>query len=247
MTKQCWIIVGATSAIAQAFAQLMAKKNHDLILLARDEEKLITIKNDLTTRYAITVHIMLFDAMKCDQHESLAKSCHALTPHPIRLFVAFGVMKAAPAISHSVKEVVDVIQTNFVGVASIIFSFVPYFQQQQSGHIIVLGSVAGDRGRPANFDYGAAKAALVSFCEGLSASLANDHVNVTLMKLGYIDTPMSFGKTGMFLAASPQACAMACYRAALKKKSISYFPAFWWWIMLIFKRIPIFLLRRLKV
>ena len=247
MTRHCWIIAGATSAIALQFAQITAKRGDQIILLARDKNKLTDIQNDLRVRYQCDVDYLLFDAEKFSDHAAMAKNCMTIVKHPISLLLAFGVMGEASAVNHTAEEAVHITHSNYTGVVSLCFTFLPYFKKQKQGHILVLGSVAGERGRPSNFDYGAAKAALVPFCEGLRASLYADNVSVTVMKLGYIDTPMSYGKPGIFLAASPRDCAMACLNAAEKKVTVKYFPWFWRWIMLIFKLLPRFVLYRLTI
>ena len=68
-----------------------------------------------------------------------------------------------------------------------------------------------------------------------------------LMKLGYIDTPMTYGNNVLFPSANPADCAEACLRAANKKSAIFYYPRFWQWIMCVFKMLPQFILYRFKV
>ena len=247
MNKSCWIIAGATSAIAMRFAHIVAKEGHQIILLGRNREKLAAIQADLHIRYSASVDYLWFDALTVDEHAQIAKTCAALAKAPMQLWVAFGVMFSGMAGDHSLSQAVATVHSNFTGVVSVIYAFLPYFKQQKEGHIIILGSVAGDRGRASNFVYGAAKAALIPFCDGLRATLLPDHISVTLMKLGFIDTPLTFGKPGVFLAASPEDCARACFKAAEKGKYEKYFPWFWRWIMLIFKCMPNAILYRLKM
>lgn len=247
MNKCCWVIAGATSAIAIQFAHEVAKGGHHLILLGRNSANLSALQADLHFRYSTSVDCIFFDALKTDEHEAIAKKCLDLAKGPINLLVAFGVMFSGMASDNSVAQAVATVNANFTGVVSTIFSFMPYFKQQKQGHIVILGSVAGDRGRESNFVYGSAKAALIPFCDGLRATLLSDNVSVTLMKLGFIDTPLTFGKPGVFLVAKPEDCARACLLAAKNKKAEKYFPWFWRWIMLIFKYMPRFLLYRLKM
>lgn len=247
MTRHCWIIAGATSAIALQFSQITALRGDQIILLARDQNKLTDIQNDLRIRYQVDVDYLLFDAEQFSDHAEITKQCMHLAKHPISLLLAFGVMLDKPAANHTAAEAIRITNANYTGVVSLCCHFLPYFKQQKQGHILVLGSVAGDRGRSSNFDYGAAKAALIPFCEGLRASLYADNVSVTVMKLGYIDTPMSYGKPGIFLAASPLDCATACLKAAEKNVTEKYFPWFWRWIMVIFKMLPRFVMYRLKI
>ncbi|OGT44055.1 MAG: hypothetical protein A3F13_02290 [Gammaproteobacteria bacterium RIFCSPHIGHO2_12_FULL_40_19] len=247
MGQVCWIIAGATSAIAMRFAQVVAMQGDQLILLGRDDKKLAAIQADLQIRYAVSVDYLFFDAVKTELHSSIANACIQLAKGPIHLFIAVGLMIPGESIAHSANEAATMINANLTSAVSLSFAFLPHFQAQKQGEILVLGSVAGDRGRPPNFDYGAAKAGLATFCEGLRGALMPDNVSVTLMKLGYIDTPMTYGKKGLFPAASPLACAQACLRAAKKKLAIVYYPSFWQWIMFIFKRLPQFILYRFKV
>lgn len=246
MTKKCWIIVGASSAIATRFAHVVAKTQNQIILLGRDLKKLGDIQNDLRIRYSATVDCIEFDGLQTDAHQRIAQSCMALANNPISLFIAFGMMGDGPAITHTQLQALTVINSNFTGVVSVVYAFLSFLQKQKQGEIVILGSVAGERGRASNFDYGAAKSALAVFCEGLSVALYQNNISVTLMKLGYIDTPMTYNKPGVFLAADPHDCAEACLKAADQKVFTRYFPWFWRWIMFIVKLIPQRVMLKLK-
>jgi len=115
------------------------------------------------------------------------------------------------------------------------------------GAIVVLSSVAGDRGRPSNYVYGSSKAGLNAYLQGLRARLAPHGVSVTTVKPGFLDTAMTFGLPGMFLVASPEACARACLSYAAKGREIAYFPIFWWLIMAVIKAIPERVFKKLKL
>ena len=86
-----------------------------------------------------------------------------------------------------------VINTNFTGVVNILLAFMPFFKSQRSGNIIVLGSVAGDRGRLSNYIYGSSKSGIHTFLQGFRSEMEKIGVNVTNIKLGPIDTRMSYG------------------------------------------------------
>ncbi len=72
-------------------------------------------------------------------------------------------------------------------------------------------------------------------------------MTVTTVKPGFLDTAMTFGLPGMFLVASPEACAQACLAYAAKGREVAYFPAFWWMIMAIIKAIPERIFKKLKL
>lgn len=247
MDNSCWIIAGATSSIAKEFARLVAKQGDDLILLGRDQEKLKAEQADLQIRYDVSVDCLFFDAIDTHMHEDIVKQCVAIAKKPIHVLVAFGYMPVNDALDCTLSDAVKTMQVNYNGAACFMLALIPFLKNQKKSHVLVLGSVAGDRGRSSNFVYGSAKAGLAQFCEGLRAALFKTGVTVTLMRLGYIDTPLTYGKPGYFLAASPKSCASACLRFAKCGAAARYFPWFWRWIMLIFQSMPRMLFHRLKV
>jgi short-subunit dehydrogenase len=70
---------------------------------------------------------------------------------------------------------------------------------------------------------------------------------VLTVKPGFVDTKMTFGKSGMFLVASPERVATAVMKALQQQKNIVYVPWFWFWIMLIIRSIPETLFKQLKL
>ena len=209
MSKVCWIIAGATSSIAAQFALIAAERGDQIILLARDAQKMAAI----------------------------AETVMMLAQHPINLLVAFGVMS---------ENKVEAAQVNFTAVVSVCDVFVPYFQAQNRGSITIIGSVSGDRARAKHFTYSAAKAALVPFCEGLQLTLKKYHVFVTLMKPGYINTPMTFGAVPEQFSASPLSCAKACLKASDRQVAVQYFPRIWRLIMFVFRCLPKFMITKIS-
>jgi decaprenylphospho-beta-D-erythro-pentofuranosid-2-ulose 2-reductase len=139
------------------------------------------------------------------------------------------------------------IQATYAGAVSVLHRLAPRLEAQGKGHVVVLGSVAGDRGRIKNYVYGSAKAGLHAYLQGLRARLFRAGVTVTTVKPGFIDTTMTWGMPGLFLVASPQDCARACLRYAAKGAEVRYFPAFWWIIMTIIRNIPEPIFKRLSI
>ena len=96
----------------------------------------------------------------------------------------------------------------------------------------MISSVAGDRGRPSNYVYGTAKAAITTFCEGLQARMFRSGVHVLIIKPGMVATPMTEGLSmpGL-LVAEPDQIAADIVRAIEKKTDTLYTPWFWKYIM----------------
>tara|TARA_E500000331_G_C17139316_1_gene661980 strand:+ start:411 stop:776 length:366 start_codon:yes stop_codon:yes gene_type:complete len=120
-------------------------------------------------------------------------------------------------------------------------------KQQQSGTIVVISSVAGDRGRASNYIYGAAKAMVSTFAEGLRNRLFGTGVHVITVKPGFVDTPMTEDFKKGLLCVQPEDIAAGILRAVDKKKSVVYLPKYWWVIIFIIKHLPNFLYKRLNI
>ena len=121
------------------------------------------------------------------------------------------------------------------------------FARQRRGAIVVLSSVAGDRGRIANYVYGAAKAALSTYLQGLRARLWRAGVAVVTVKPGPVDTAMTFGLDRLPLLVPPHVVAEACLKAARRGTEIVYVPGPWRLIMAIIRHIPERIFKRLKI
>ena len=150
------------------------------------------------------------------------------------------------AAERDVALAMQTVEATYTGAASVLLHLAPILEAQKGGRVIVVGSVAGERGRAKNYIYGSAKAGLHTFTEGLRARLWRAGVTVTLVKPGYLDTAMTWGQGGHFLVATPEDCAAACLRAAVKGRPVIYFPWFWRWIMLLIRAIPPGMLKKMK-
>jgi len=101
----------------------------------------------------------------------------------------------------------------------------------------VFSSVAADRGRPSNYHYGAAKAGLLRFCEGLLLRCHGTPFAVRILKAGFIASPMTDGKAPPLLCAKPEQIARDLLRKPFRR-GIETIP--WWWtpLMALVRRLP---------
>ena len=136
---------------------------------------------------------------------------------------------------------------NFLSPAVLALHLAGRFETQGSGVLAVITSVAGDRGRKSNYVYGAAKAGLSTFLEGLAARVHQRHVRVLNIKPGPVDTPMTANLKKSALFATPQRVAVDIHRALRDGKSgVLYTPWFWRWIMFLIRRVPAPIMRKLS-
>ena len=121
-------------------------------------------------------------------------------------------------------------------------------ERQRTGTMIVLSSVAGDRGRQSNFIYGSAKAGLTAYLSGLRNYLFAKKVHVLTVKPGFMDTKMTEGlPLNPKLTATPKQAAEGIYKAFKKQKNVAYVLPIWAIIMLIIRNIPEFIFKKLKL
>jgi short-subunit dehydrogenase len=243
-----WLILGASSAIARAFAHAAAADGADILLAGRDRDDLETTATDLRVRFGRRAAVLSFDAADHAGHAAALAAARSFAgAGTLNLFLAFGTMPAQAAIDADPGLIAGVTETNYVGAAHVLHVAAPIFEGQRAGRIVVLSSVAGDRGRLSNYVYGAAKAALTTYLQGLRARLWRSGVAVTTVKPGPVDTAMTFGLDKLPLLVPPQTVADACLKAAKRGTEVLYVPGPWRIIMAILRHIPERIFKRLKI
>jgi hypothetical protein len=141
-----------------------------------------------------------------------------------------------------------VIEINFLSVALWLLAIRGRHDPARPLSLVVIGSVAGDRGRASNFVYGSAKGGLDRFLEGLQHACAGSKLRIVRVKPGFVDTPMTAGiaKSGP-LWATPERVAADIQRAVDRGQAVVYTPWFWCPIMMIIRHLPRFVFHRLKI
>lgn len=139
------------------------------------------------------------------------------------------------------------IDVNFTSYVSILEKAASYLEQERTGFIGVISSVAGDRGRQSNYIYGSSKGALSVYLQGLRNRLFSSGVHVATIKPGFVDTQMTYGLNGLFLVAKPEDVAKRVYESIRKERDVIYVPGFWAVMMFIIKSIPERIFKRLEL
>jgi short-subunit dehydrogenase len=238
MKRTTWIILGATSAIASEFAHLAAKEGHPLLLVGRDTEQLSIMASDIRLRYQVDCPILSCDL--AGDIKSLLETIQA-TKEDFFFFIAAAYQVENQALTPD--RIDRLVQVNIQSLSQVIHG---YMQKKQSVHrMIYLSSVAACRGRAKNSLYGASKAAIEVYLQGMQQSLDNSK-QITIARLGFVDTIQTYGLPGIFYASPPKSCALACWKASLAGKRLIYHPFFWRYIMMVISHLPFFIYRRLK-
>jgi short-subunit dehydrogenase len=242
------LILGARSSIAVALARALADAGWNLVLAARRVEELEPTAADIRLRWGTQVHLQEFDALALEEHASLPPTIQRDAGDFELAIAVFGYMGDQLAVRDDTSQMEQTLATNFVG-AAVVLAHVANYMETQTGRcgIVGISSVAGDRGRQSNYFYGAAKAGLSSYLQGLRNRLASSNVHVMTVKPGFVDTPMTEGLEGLFLVASPQRVADDILRAYDRRQDILYTPWFWRYIMWVIRLLPERIFKRLKL
>lgn len=238
MTQRTWVILGATSIIAEEFAHCAAKAGNHLRLVGRDEEQLQLIAHDIECRFHVPCDVVLMDMTK-----PASKLLTIIKPETqeLDLFIAHSDFSGNEGLSAEIIS--QLIQINITATIQLIHAYLQIPQSQH--HLLFLSSVAACRGRAKNSLYGASKAAVEIYLQGIQQA-ATQTRHITVARLGFIDTRQTFGLPGIFYAAPPKKCAQTCWNAMRKHKRMFYYPRFWRLIMAIMTRIPFFIYKKMN-
>ena len=241
------LIIGATSAIAKATLRIYAEQNHNLYLVARNEEQLKTIAEDAKIRGANQVEFMACDLAELNAHQALMEKVYTSYPTLDIVLIAHGTLPNQQACQENVETALQEININALSTISLLTLLANRFETQKSGSIAVISSVAGDRGRQSNYVYGAAKGMVSTFLQGLRNRLNDSNVQVLDIKPGFVDTPMTAEFKKGALWAQPEQVAQNIIKAINSGRNTLYTPWFWWGIMFIIRNIPEFIFKKLKL
>lgn len=241
-------VFGATSAIAGAVARLYATEGARLFLVARNAARLEALADDLRARGAAAVTTAVADLDAFDRHPELVENARAALDGLDAVLIAHGTLSDQAACEADWSVAQAGFTTNFLSPVSLLTALAPVLERQNRGSIAVIGSVAGDRGRGSNYVYGSAKGGLGVFVQGLRHRLGRSNVAVTLVKPGFVDTPMTAAlPKGGPLWATPERVAADIRRALDRGPAVLYTPWFWRWILLVIRLLPDAVFRRTRL
>jgi len=240
------IIIGASVGLGAALARKLAREGYTLALLARNEEKLRTLCNEINTNEQ-QAFAYVHDVSEYEKVPGLLRKIVAqLGGLDLVVFVA-GVNYPPGGIDqYNFENDRRMIEVNLIGAMAWLTPIAEMFQSAKVGQIVAIGSVAGDRGRVGNPGYNTSKAGLATYLEALRNRLTRHGVNVLTVKPGFMKTEMLKAAQGATpFAIEPEKAADDIVKAMKKRKQMIYTAPIWRWIMLAIQHTPSFIFRRL--
>jgi len=241
------VVLGATSGIALEVQRQLARLGCELLLVARSEQRLEAVQSDLLARGAKQVLTCTADLAAIENHAGIFDFVRRSFPDYDTVLLAYGAMHDQKDSEASVDVLLEELQVNYVSAAAILTLFADDLERRRSGCIAAITSVAGDRGRRANYVYGSAKGALSLFLQGLRSRLHPAGVKVLTIKPGPVETPMTDHLSSAARFAEPERVARDIVRA-LERRSpdVVYTPKIWRYVMAAVEHIPESVFKRLS-
>jgi short-subunit dehydrogenase len=241
-------VLGSTSAVAQAICRELARRGcRRFHLVARNGAANTTMAVELRDHHGAEVSTDTIDLVDSEGSipatQAIVKSPRI--PESFDLYlIAAGSLGDPERARSDAAEALAITAANYTGLLPWLTAITSPERIRQPGRLWVFASVAADRGRPSNHVYGAAKAALTTFCEGLMLSCHGQPFAIRILKAGFMATPMTIGKAPPALCASPESVARDLLRRP-DRRGIEYIPWFWGPIMALVRFLPPAMARKL--
>ena len=186
MNKKTAIITGANSGIGLALAAYLASKDYELLLIARNAEKLAAIKAKLGANHTCApLDVADYQSVENAINQFAQKNAHIDLLINNAGIAKRGTSELPPA------EFLNMLNTNLVGVFNLVHAVTPYMKQQQSGRIINVASRSGKTARAPLGGYAASKFGVIGLNEALYRELAPLGIYVTALCPAWVATPMT--------------------------------------------------------
>lgn len=238
--------VGATRGMGRALARALAERGDALFLLGRDAAEMARSARDLEVRgpRAPVGHAPLDLGRPTGFPEALDAADRAMGGLDA-LVVTGGAFGRQDELAADPARLAELLEVNFTGTAVLCQMAATRLAAKGGGLICAFSSVAGDRARR-NYLYGASKAGLSAFLDGLDLVYRERGVRVLCVKPGFVRTAMTAGLPVPPFAGEPEAVAAAVVRAMDRGRHQVYAPGIWRWIMLVVRALPRAVLRRVQ-
>jgi decaprenylphospho-beta-D-erythro-pentofuranosid-2-ulose 2-reductase len=242
---QTIVLLGGSSDIGRAIvASLITPSTRTLVLASRRPGD--TPAGELE-RPGVKVDVVPFEACHAGDHDDFVRLLAERHGDLDVVIVAFGQLVDQAELDADPERAATLVQVNFTGAVSVSLAVAAQFRRQGHGRLIVLSSVAGERVRRANFVYGASKAGLDGFAQGLGDALTGSGASVLVVRPGFVHSKMTQGMDAAPFATTPAAVADATVKALRRGRRTVWVPATLRPIFSIFRHLPGPVWRRLPL
>lgn len=239
------VLLGGTSEIGRAIVdELLTPATRTLVLACRRPDE---AQPERFRRDGLDVVAEHFDAADTASHEPFVRRLAAAYGDIDVAIVAFGVLGSQAEFDDDPQAAADAVQVNYTGAVSSTLALAAQMRRQGHGHIAVLSSVAGERGRAANYVYGSSKAGLDAFAQGLGDALAPTGVKVTVVRPGFVHSKMTRGMKSAPFATTPRVVGELTVAGMRAGKHTVWAPGILRYVFMVLRHVPRPIFRRLPL
>ena len=240
------VLFGATRGIGRAVARELAQRGDSLFLLGRDEAELARSCADLRLRGAAAADFLHCDLLEPRGFEPALARAEEVLGGVDAVVVSAGLFAPQAELERDPALLERVLSADFVHTVGFCEVARRRLLARGGGTLCALSSVAGDRARAPAALYGAAKAGLSHYLEGLDHGYRSQGLRTVCVKPGFVRTGMTAGLPEPPFAASPERVARSIVRAIDRGRPVVYAPPIWRAVMLAVRALPRALMRRLR-
>lgn len=242
---QTIVLLGGTSEIGRAIVeQLMAPTTRVLVLACRHPDQ---AQPERFAAAGLTVDVVHFDATDTAGHAGLVADLARRHGDLDVAVVAFGQLGSQADFDDDPEAAAKIANVNYTGAVVATLALAQQMKRQGHGHIAVLSSVAGERGRAANYVYGSTKAGLDAFAQGLGDALAASGVGVTVIRPGFVHSKMTRGLKSAPFASTPRQVAEVAVKGIRAGKHTVWAPPILRYVFMALRHTPRPIFRRLPL
>lgn len=220
------VVLGATSAIGAAIAERYAAVGSSIFLVARNELRTAQVAETMSMLGASRVGMYIVDLRARDQYSDIITRSVEFLGGVDLVIVAHAVLPVQAELDFNVDASMDTLLTNLMSPIELMHRYALVMEGAGGGSLVVLSSVAGERGRKSMTAYATAKAAVSAYAAGLRGRFADKNVHVLTVKPGPVRTPMTEGRA-LPLMVGLDPVVRRIVQAIERKAVVIYTPWFW--------------------
>ncbi|QQR91288.1 MAG: SDR family NAD(P)-dependent oxidoreductase [Myxococcales bacterium] len=242
-------VLGASKGMGRSVARELASQGHTLCLLGRNVEELERSARDIEIRSGLSegsVQVVECDLEQADSFTRVFDQLQVLLNPIEAVVVTAGLFGTQEELENDTKRLERLLTVNFTHTILFCEEARKRLLAQGGGSLCVFSSVAGDRGRKPVILYGASKAGLSHYLEGLDHKYRSQGLVTLNVKPGFVKTGMTYGLKPPPFAGEPDQVAKQVVKALTAKSPLLYTPSMWRWVMFIIRNLPRFVMRRLS-
>jgi short-subunit dehydrogenase len=242
-----YVIVGASSGVGRAIAEVFAAKGCDLLLVSREERDTNALASDLMLRFGVSVKSVKLDlAVPQPDFSEILVGVRNSGEKFKGLLVPAGAVINTDTLDIDTSSIDGLFRVNCLSICRLINEILKVPRIDNFITIVGFGSIASIRGRGSNMIYSSAKMAMRFYFESLRHACVDKKIVVQFYVLGYMDTNLAFAYNVPLPKGAPNELAQRVYRDIHKDIGVSFFPRYWRIIAMIIKLIPWPIYKHLK-